>query len=310
MAESPKKREPRWKREARLGLEKARGEALLAHLANHSPDFDFAALEFRNQVYFTRFPKDARAELLESAITRLIQGIYDDHREQARKFLRNRIFSTRQPTLLDQAMVKVGARKLTPLLDSNRDRFPLDSGETASEQEPQASLLNACSLHEVSARAAQLPALGYPNLPEGLTLPSQTIEAAPTLWNELLTQLTHIGAKKQDRHQSDRPISALLLSKEGDFLSWAHNKNSENPTHHAELSLLLDWARTHSKPIPPGSVLLCSLKPCKMCAAAIVQAASGQNLRVYYFLDDPGPLAKNTALDENLNFYTQKVCLP
>ena len=310
MAERSKKREPRWKREARLGLEKARGEALLADLAKDSPGFDFAALEFRNQVYFTRFPKNARAELLESAITRLVQGIYDEYPEQARQLLRQRIFSTAEPTLLDQAMVKVGARKLTSLLDSNRDRFPLDSGETDSEKAPLAGLFNACSFHEVSAQGAPPPFLGYPNLPEGLTLPSQTIEAAPTLWNELLTQLTRVGTKKQERHQSDRPISALLLSKEGRLLTWAHNRSSENPTHHAELSLLLDWARTHSSPIPPGSVLLCSLKPCKMCAAAIVQAASGQNLKVYYLLDDPGPLAKNTALDGNLNFYTQKVCHP
>ncbi len=308
MAESPKKREPRWKREARLGLEKARGEALLAHLANHSPDFDFAALEFRNQVYFTRFPKDARAELLESAITRLIQGIYDDHREQARQLLRQRIFSTALPTLLDQAMVRVGARKLTSLPDP-QEKSPSSSGpESPTESRP--GPFDGCSFHEVSTQTAQPTLLGYPNLPQGITLPSQPVEAAPTFWNELLTQLTRIGAKNQERHQSDRPISALLLSKEGRLLSWAHNRSSENPTHHAELSLLLHWARTHSKPIPPDSALLCSLKPCKMCAAAIVQAASGQNLRVYYFLDDPGPLAKNTALDENLNFYTQKVCLP
>ena len=304
MAESPKKREPRWKREARLGLEKARGEALLARLATGSPGLDFAALVFKNQVYFTRFPKNARAELLESAITRLIQGIYDEHPEQARQLLRHRIFSTAEPTLLDQAMVKVAARKLTSLLDSNGDSLPLDPAETDSEQAPLAGLFDACSFHEVSARTAQPLLLGYPNLPEGLTLPSQPVEAAPTLWNELLTQLTHIGAKKQERHQSDRPISTVLLSSEGHLIAWAHNRSSENPTHHAELSLLLDWARTHSSPIPPGSVLLCSLKPCKMCAAAIVQAASGQNLKVYYFLDDPGPLAKNTALDGNLNFYT------
>ncbi len=308
MAESPKKREPRWKREARLGLEKARGEALLAHLATGSNGFDFAALVFKNQVFFTRFPKNARAELLESAITRLIQGIYDEYPEQARQLLRHRIFSTAEPRLLDQAMVKVGARKLTALPDS-QEKSPSLSGPE-SPPEPQPGLSVGLSFHEVFEGKTPHPLLGYPNLPEGLTLPSQSVEAAPTLWNEFLAQLTRAGAKNQERYQSDRPISSLLLSKEGRLLSWAHNRSSENPTHHAELSLLLDWARTRSSLIPQGSVLLCSLKPCKMCAAAIVQAASGQNLKVYYFLDDPGPLAKNTALDENLNFYTQKVCLP
>lgn len=308
MAESPKKREPRWKREARLGLEKARGEALLAHLAIGLPGLDFAALEFRNQVYFTRFPKNARAELLESAITRLIQGIYDEHLEQARQLLRQRIFSTAEPTLLDQAMVKVAARKLTSLPDS-QEKSPSLSGP-ASPSEPQPGLSVGLSFHEVFKGNTPHPLLGYPNLLEGLTLPSQPVEAAPTLWNELLTQLTRAGAKNQERYQSDRPISAVLLSSEGHLIAWAHNRSSENPTHHAEFSLLLDWARTHSSLLPQSSVLLCSLKPCKMCAAAIVQAASGQNLKVYYFLDDPGPLAKNTALDKNLNFYTQKVCHP
>lgn len=306
MAESPQKREPRWKREARLDVEKARGEALLTRLAPDSPSFDFAALEFEKQVYFSRFPKNPRPELLESAITRLVQGIYDEHRDQARKLLRNRIFSTRQPSLLDQAMVKVAARKLTSLTDT-QDAKPSLS-RPASPPESRLGLLAGCSFHEVPAQTAQRPALGYPNLPESLTLPRQSIEAAPALWNELLTQLTLAGVQTPKRHQSDRPISALLISKEGDFLSWAHNRSSENPTHHAELNILIDWARTHSNPIPTDSVLLCSLKPCKMCAAAIVQAASGQNLKVYYLLDDPGPLAKNTALDENLNFYTQKVC--
>jgi tRNA(Arg) A34 adenosine deaminase TadA len=286
-------------------LEKARGEALLADLAKDSPGFDFAALEFRNQVFFTRFPKNARAELLESAITRLVQGIYDEYPEQARQLLRQRIFSTAEPTLLDQAMVKVGARKLTALPNS-QEKSPSLSGPLPQVQPHP---IDARSFHEVFAQTPH-PLLGYPNLPEGLTLPSQSVEAAPILWNELLTQLTRGGAKNLERHQSDRPISAVLLSPEGRLTSWTHNRSSENPTHHAELSLLLDWARTHSAPLPQGSALLCSLKPCKMCAAAIVQAASGQNLKVYYFLDDPGPLAQNTALDGNLNFYTQNMCLP
>ena len=161
MAESPKKREPRWKREARLGLEKARGEALLAHLAIGLPGLDFAALEFRNQVYFTRFPKNARAELLESAITRLIQGIYDEYPDQARQLLRHRIFSTAEPTLLDQAMVKVGARKLTALPDS-QEKSPSLSGP-ASPPEPQPGLSVGLSFHEVFEGNTPHPLLGYPN---------------------------------------------------------------------------------------------------------------------------------------------------
>jgi len=308
VAERTKKREPRWKREARLGLEKARGEALLADLAKDSPGFDFAALEFRNQVYFTRFPKNARAELLESAITRLVQGIYDEYPEQARQLLRQRIFSTTQPTLLDQAIVKVGARKLTALPNSQEKRPSLSRPESPPAPQPGVSV--GLSFHEVFAGNTPHPFLGYPNLPEGLTLPTQSVEAAPTLWNELLSQLTRKGTHHPELHQSDRPISAVLLSSEGHLIAWAHNRSSENPTHHAELSLLLDWARTRSSLLPQGSALLCSLKPCKMCAAAIVQAASSQNLKVYYFLDDPGPLAQNTALDGNLNFYTQNMCLP
>ena len=308
MAESSRKREPRWKREKRLDAEKARGRAILSHLVQNSPGYDFAALELESQVFFARFPKNARAELLESSVTRLVQGIYDEYPEQARQLLRQRIFSTAEPTLLDQAIVKVGARKLTALPNSQEKNPSLSGPESPTD--PQPGLSKGLSFHEVFARKTPHPLLGYPNLPEGLALPTQSVEAAPTPWNELLSQLTRAGAKNSERYQSDRPISAVLLSSEGHLIAWAHNRSSENPTHHAEFSLLLDWARTRSSILPQSSALLCSLKPCKMCAAAIVQAASGQNLKLYYFLDDPGPLAQNTALDENLNFYTQKLCLP
>ncbi len=326
MAESSRKREPRWKREKRLEAEKAKGRTLLPHLVQNSPGYDFAALELESQVFFARFPKNARAELLESAVTRLVQGIYDEHPERARQLLRQRIFSTAQPTLLDQAMVKVGARKLTPILDLNEghaeasapfDRMPrLPSQAPPTEAHPlegspiPGSAIESLSFCEVFTKSPPLSVLGYPNLPEGIGLPALPVESAPHAWMEHLLQLTRKRAHHSLLHQSDRPISAVLLSSEGRLLSWAHNRSSTNPTLHAELSLLLDWARTHSSPLPQGALLLCSLKPCKMCAAAIVQIASNQNLKVYYFLDDPGPLAKNTALDGNLNFYTQNMCHP
>ncbi|HMV66994.1 MAG TPA: Bd3614 family nucleic acid deaminase [Myxococcota bacterium] len=58
------------------------------------------------------------------------------------------------------------------------------------------------------------------------------------------------------------------------------------------------WTRAHG-PLPRGATFAVSLQPCRMCAAAIVAAASDPlAVAVRYLEPDPGPHAARTWLDE------------
>jgi tRNA(Arg) A34 adenosine deaminase TadA len=131
-------------------------------------------------------------------------------------------------------------------------------------------------------------------LPERQSLPE---------WIDRTHQLTLALPRGPIRHQSNRPIVALLLApisgtKEFELLAAASNQNSKNRTLHAEVNLIQNWYRKTQKILPPGSVILTSLKPCRMCAALIWQSSDDrQSLRVIYLENDPGKNAQNTALE-------------
>jgi tRNA(Arg) A34 adenosine deaminase TadA len=97
------------------------------------------------------------------------------------------------------------------------------------------------------------------------------------------------------RYESDRPIAALLVSKENEILGAAINTNAKNRTLHAEMNLI---EACHEQRIPKGARIYSTLKPCKMCAGMIVDSAEElSSLRVVYAENDPGKNAQNTALD-------------
>src|SRR3990167_4254161 len=57
---------------------------------------------------------------------------------------------------------------------------------------------------------------------------------------------------------SDRPVAAVLL-----------NSSRENRTQHAEVRTLQQYWLIEQKPVPRGAILVCSLRPCGMCAGMI-----------------------------------------
>jgi tRNA(Arg) A34 adenosine deaminase TadA len=65
-------------------------------------------------------------------------------------------------------------------------------------------------------------------------------------------------------------------------------------TSHAEVNLLELWAR----PLPAGSRVVSTLKPCRMCAGLVWdQAEDRRHVLVVYGEDDPGRGARATVLD-------------
>ena len=81
----------------------------------------------------------------------------------------------------------------------------------------------------------------------------------------------------------------------------AANTNGENKALHAEMNLLLtDGHDAHNRAlIEPDTTLLVTLQCCRMCAAL---AAESRNIRgATYLREDPGPLARFTALQSPIS---------
>lgn len=193
-------------------------------------------------------------------LTDLIQGIYAQHPRNARAILRNRIQLGYPPTALCLSMLKVAAKRW----------------QHVSTEAPEGE-----SLPPPTAWLAPLAPSRLQNLSE-----------APRLLQALLP------LPGPTRALSARAVSAVLLSPRLEVLAAARNSNTQERTRHAELELIQGyWARDR-KPIPSGSLLVVSLKPCRMCAAAIARAAEDiRTLKVLYLEDDPGPFARATELE-------------
>lgn len=219
-----------------------------------------------------------------SAVTQLIQGIYETYPSQARAIVRHRIYTNRPPTEMCSGMVKVAARAITQL-----------------GTEPELSDLR-----------------GHPELPEDFSsLPqievrfeddhrpenerrTSPLHAAQTHEDYLRLALQLAGEipREAPRYRCDRPIAALMVSGEGEVIDWALNKTSRNKTCHAEVNLLqAHWRRTRS-PVPRGTRIYTTLKPCKMCAGMIWHSAEDfRDIQVFYAEPDLGRGSKYTVLD-------------
>lgn len=96
---------------------------------------------------------------------------------------------------------------------------------------------------------------------------------------------------------SDRAIGAVLISELGELLYYGWNTHSEVRTQHAEMNLIRGLAQQGFTKFPPQSKLVVTLKPCAMCAGAILRFSEGSSpIEVIYLQDDPGPKAKNSVL--------------
>lgn len=241
-------------------------------------------------LYATQKPSGLGDQEPFSAVTRLIQGIYQTYPDQARKICRSRIYTT-QPSLTPfcRGMIHVAAKRVT-LLEPGA---------------PHPDLLSA-RLQDLTHWNSGTVTLASQELEQTLhTYLSQTPSPPKSLdnWAQLTHRLVSELPRNSIRHQSNRPIVALLLGQtaghtELSLLAAAQNENAKNRTLHAEVNLIQNWYRNTGRAIPEGSVILTSLKPCRMCAGLIWQTAQNRRqLKVIYLENDPGPNAQNTALE-------------
>lgn len=221
-----------------------------------------------------------------SAVTRLIQGVYEREGTQARFTLRARIFATAAPRALCWSMMKVAARRLTAPIE------PIDHGLSLAHQ-----LIEVTGLETAGLAAQKGPSdeTGFPlTIWRGAGVPRSEAELMA-----LVSDLASLARRESAAfYERDRAIAALALSPEGALLSWGLNSSRDNRTLHAELNLVQRYWRAHQKKLPPHTRVYVSRKPCRMCAALLFEATKdAPTLRVIYADDDPGPNARETVFN-------------
>ncbi len=227
--------------------------------------------------YEIRLPESAST----SPIIELIERIYFSESlkvvSRARILLRHRIFADYTPSAREQETVKVVAKRLSAPVDY------------APSPWPEVKLL---ALPE----SQDLPSIEFlfPELELGSVIRKDEIPAH-------LERLKAKSHRASERWRSDRAVSAMLLDSQNRLLAFAWNGNAVVKTRHAE-SLLCSQLPTLAEggKLPVNSRIYVSLKPCRMCAAHIWEAAvDPTQIEVIYLENDPGPLAQGTLLDSH-----------
>lgn len=221
-----------------------------------------AWLEHNNQIYWAAEPNFLAPE---TAVSRLVQGIYERYPQQARAMVRNRIYLTGEKTPFCDGVIRVAAKRCTENTAPSDGFF-----------------------------GAELPSL----LPERADNPKPIVLSlieAFSLCNQLEAA---IPRHESERYKADRPVAALVLDRDGRLLGQGMNSGSQNRTRHAELLAIWDaWARTGQK-LPVGATLISTLKPCRMCAGlAWWFCDDPAQLTVLYRDFDPGTNGRATVLD-------------
>lgn len=105
------------------------------------------------------------------------------------------------------------------------------------------------------------------------------------------------------RFNQDRRVVAMLLDNNDVLLGAAKNTNAKNQILHAEINLFVYLRSQAITTIPHGSKIICTLKPCRMCASLLLQLCEDpKSIKVYVDEDDQGKFGRHRLLEEILEF--------
>lgn len=225
-----------------------------------------------NQTLYT-----AQANELPATLN-LIEGIYSQFQLQAFRLLRKRIFTDDLPSESVYGAIKVSAKSVS---------------------------FENISMHEKIQKIIEIKPNQAPSFDRDLL--AKTLNS-PTQIDDFLNQLILNRAQSELRYLSDRPISAVLISKEHKILSFARSYSSINRIFHAEYVLMKRLFEQGFREIPEGAILYTTLKPCKMCAGLIWDYSQNQNpIEVHYREFDHGPHGRSTVLDAH-SYERRRAC--
>jgi tRNA(Arg) A34 adenosine deaminase TadA len=246
--------------------------AAIAATADHD---DVAAISSDGRWLFAHRRADAGP--LGSAVFQLVVGIYESLPRTAHATVRGRILTSNERTRFDHEIGKVTAGKLRAAIEMTRAML---RPPTLQDMGPPAADATGRAIRE-----GALPLDAVAGLEERPAHVRRLLQALP---------VEHAGA----RHCRDRRVVAMAFGPDGTPLWAARNLNGRNRVLHAEINLLLGWWEHERRPLPLGCRVITSLKPCRMCAAALVDSTDGGRPTVVFVEDDPGRYALSTVLDE------------
>lgn len=245
-------------------------------LKQKEPALDWAWVEHAGIVYCASVKPSPLSAA--TAVTQLIQYLFDSYIDHSFFILRKRIFTTEPPHPYSQGMVRLAAKRI---------HFTVESRDTHLQINYE--FKNVCSAQDGLIQSAHLQ----------VSAPLDFHQCTPQNAHQVLNELIHKLPKGPVLHDYNRSIAAVLTDTSGNILEYSPNQNSKNKTLHAELLMLQNYYRRTGHKIPTGSQIFVSLKPCLMCASAILHFSEQPNsIHVYYLNDDPGPLAQNTELEK------------
>lgn len=248
-------------------------------LSAASPDCHLAWVAHQEIVYYSRVPQDYRGPV--TAVTKLIQFVFDEKIDHSFFVLRNRIYSTAGLSPLSSGMIKLAAKRATGDIQRR------DHGLCLDFKFQEMGTLDVQIIRSRHFQAAERPSIipVLNRLNDG--------EQAYRALQDLIAQVPRGSVL----HDFNRQIAVILCDGSGEILAWGVNGNSKNKTLHAEVLMIQDFYQKHHQILPEGAKIYVSLKPCLMCAAMISYLAP-PSCRVFYFEDDPGSLARNSELEK------------
>jgi hypothetical protein len=252
-------------------------EAAIAELAGElvrrTGSSDVAFLQEGERVLYARGTEEPGSPF--TATTTLVQGIHESRPELARKLVRARIWTTREPGAFAWGLVKVAARRISTVEPSSETHLP----------------------REMSFGAGELVEVRYE--PREISRPSVRPR---TDWLELAASLVADPDPAMPLHARDRRVGAVLVSPGGDLLAASANTNARNRTLHAELNVLTTAWLANRKKLARGTRLYVTLSPCKMCAGLAWELGEEPGAIAVFFRElDPGPAARDTVLERGTN---------
>ena len=211
-----------------------------------------------------------RGDPLQRAVPRLICGVSSQFGDEKLRWLRNMIWTNDHISRFEEHLVKVCAKRvrhapeLNPLPDRNWRIIDVTTEVT-------------------------LPG-------DAIIIPDFASPQAKDTVNALITSSD--GHQQTPRHQKNQPIAALLVDGDNKPLLAARNTNLKCRMFHAEINLIQSLRLSGLTGFPDRTSLHVTLKPCRMCAAAILDfAASSHGFHVYALSDQPGTMTRHKLLD-------------
>lgn len=238
------------------------------------PCTEIAWVTHKEQIYFAV----TEPSKVNSAVVKLIQHIFDQHIDHSFFILRGRIFSNVILSETSLGMVRIAAKRVQGKIQPKDHgiKYAMSLESVGSDNE---FYLNSRHVESLNASV------------------NKTFESTGDI-KKSLQDLELLIDRGEILHDHNRPIGVIATDENLNLLGWSANSNSKNKTLHAEVRLVQEFLQVQKKTLPRGTQIFVSLKPCRMCAAMIAEACEdAKSISVKYLRDDPGSMARGTALD-------------